>query len=170
MSPAKVITNPKFLEIPACEWSLKLKRTSMSSKIQSNCSTSNTVCCGYWGFLVFDHITWDMFSLLPEICFRNQLWRRIQPWHHNKRTEGPTTWEILQNFAKIIKDETSWCRQLTFEHACTKGDASEGESSEDEACISDQSQQILLEGGGPKTVALARTTIWDLNKLCRQVC
>ena len=64
--------------------------------------------------------------------------------------------------AKKIKDETaSWSRQLTFEHACTEGDASEGESCEEEACITDQRQQIFLEGGGPKTVALARTTICD---------
>ena len=39
---------------------------------------------------------WLIIQFIPEICFRNQLWRRIQPWLHNKRTEGPTTWENLE--------------------------------------------------------------------------
>ena len=50
---------------------------------------------------------------------------------------------------------------MEFKHACTEGDAGEGESWKYEACISDQRQQIFFEGGGPKAIALARATICD---------
>ena len=186
---------------------------SCKQNTNSDCSSRNTGC-----YFATPRPVWNAVSryliILPEICFRNQPWRRIQLWLHSKRTEDPTTWENLESkymydwllIGTVMvsnsrfqipsyswKSETSLdivtivycdhfllvpsviisgehCNQFTFEHACTESDASEGESCEDEACISLQRQQIFLEGGGPETVALARTTIWDLNKLCRQVC